>query len=252
MPAYDRPTIPSSYPAPSLGIRDSAYCRNSASLYGVEARRFIGRVMSDYLDEVGLTPIELLHCYDHARTLKNAGTQLAGFIQRAVMIQAIPTGQPVEERTRELFSYAEAALMQAKALSKRPDGDPLTVEQLNALCIEEINLRPAHAALSRHLFGAAGWAEKIERVLVLFDGGPGLAATAVLDDLLSEILARTPAIDAILGASFSHEELIGQVLALIRREPPKSALMVQSANCLRLASLFATRNLPACSAVLTA
>jgi hypothetical protein len=196
-----------------------------------------------------LTPIELLHGYEHALALKNSGNRLTHFARQAAVAQAASAEKPVEERVSELLSYAEAAIVRARLLGERIRAESLTVERLDALCADRTDLRTAHAALSRYLMGAAGWVEKIERVLDLIDAGPGSAAMAALDDLLSEILARSPAIDAALGASLSREEAIARMLTWVRREIPRTALAGQGACGRRLTALFAARDLPICRVV---
>ncbi|MSP87577.1 MAG: hypothetical protein EXQ92_02010 [Alphaproteobacteria bacterium] len=51
-------------PKGEAGPRGTAHCRNIDDVYGLESRRLIGRVLAPYLDEMWLTPIELLHGYE--------------------------------------------------------------------------------------------------------------------------------------------------------------------------------------------
>jgi hypothetical protein len=233
--------------APAQGQRrDPSHCRAAADIYGVDSRKLIGRIAAPFLDDARVTPIELLHGYQHALALANAGTTLTAFVQQTAITQVKASGQAVSERVRELFTYTDAAVQTAKVLSEAAAAAPaLTAERLAELAAAE-DIKPAYAALTHHLNGAAGWDEKILRIFPLCEGAAE-PALRLLDQLLSELLARPPAIARVIGeAATTVEARIMLLIALARREVVPAGEALHSA----LGAMLGRTALPACRAVL--
>lgn len=236
------PQTVSSVPRPR---RDKSLCREVSDLYSSEARKLTGRIAAAYLDEKRLTPLELLHSYQNAVALADAGTTLTGYVQQAAIAQVKDSNQPVSDRVRDLFTYTDAALQAAKGLSEAAAAAPaLTAGRLGELAANE-DVKPAYAALVHHLAGAAGWEEKISRVIALFDGAAA-AAVPLLDQMLAELLARAPALALVLGNAPHAEARITLLLALARREAVPEGVPLRT----QVAALFGRIALPACRAVL--
>ncbi|MSP88115.1 MAG: hypothetical protein EXQ92_04780 [Alphaproteobacteria bacterium] len=226
--------------------RDKSLCRDAPDLYSSDARKLIGRIAAAFLDEKRLIPTELLHSYPHALALADAGTTLTGYVQQVAIAQVKDTNKPVGDRVRELFTYTDAALQVARGLSEVAAAAPaLTVQRLGELAANEDDLKPAYAALAHHLAGAAGWEEKMSRVVALF-AGAATPAVPLLDQVLAEFLARAPALALVLAGAPNAEARIVGLLALARREAVPDGVPLRT----QLAALFARIALPACHAVL--
>lgn len=235
------------------GQAGTAHCRTADEVYSLESRRFIGRILAPYLDEVRLTPIELLYGYDHNQALTNSGSRLSGYIQQAAIAQVSGKGQSVSDRVRELFIYADAVLATAKQLKLDVNEDALSVNHLNVLCANANDLKPAYAALTNFLMNATGWIDKIERLLTLGDGKLSPTALSLFDDLLSEILARPAVLDDLYGATEAREARIMRLLAMAGRPsaPATPSSGVEPARQ-KLVRFLSTLDLPNCRAVLMA
>lgn len=239
------PVTPPAGSAAPQPRRDKSKCRDVSDLYSSDARKLIGRVAAAFLDEKRLIPLELLHGYQNALALAEAGTTLTGYVQQVAIAQVKDTNKPVGDRVRELFTYTDAALQAAKGLSETAAAAPsLTAQRLGDLAANE-DTKPAYAALVRHLADAAGWEEKFARVITLFDGGAA-EAVPLLDQALSELLARAPAIGLVLSGAPNAEGRIFVLLALARREAVPDGVPVRTL----LGALFGRTVLPASRAVL--
>jgi hypothetical protein len=51
-------------------VEDAPVCEKLDNFYGIEARLLMGRLLRQYLDEQGLTPVELIHDFVNIRSLK--------------------------------------------------------------------------------------------------------------------------------------------------------------------------------------
>lgn len=242
--AAGTPTAPS---APSAR-RDPSYCRAPADIYATAARRVAARAAASYLDQVQLTPLELLHHHEHATKFANAGTTLTAAVQQVAIEQVKATGQSVSERVRELFTYTDAALVLSKSLSEAQASSPaLTVERLNELAASE-DTKPAYAALAKHLADATTWPQKIERIVALL--APALSAPAeiLLDELLAEVMNRPAALNAVLDPAATAEARIILLIAMLRREPiPGEPSPLRDL----VAGVLARRELPICRIAMT-
>lgn len=234
------------------GRRGTAHCRTVDDAYGLESRRLIGRILAPYLDETRLTPIELLHGYEYGLALTNSGNRLSGYVQLVAIAQVPATGQSVGDRVRELFIYTDAILLTARKLKLDFNDVVLSTQQLNELCGDGRDLKPAFAALTNFLKDATGWTDKIERLLALGDGRLTSVTLGVFDDLLSEILARPAVLDDLYGATEAREARIVRLLAMAGRTAPSTPSGATEPTRQKLVRFLGTLDLPLCCAVLMA
>jgi len=92
-------------PAPAPTI-----CREPNDLYSANAKRAIGRLCREFLDQNTLTPTELLHAPEKQHLYMNRGTDYQAAVQKAAMAQAQAARQNVAQRVRDLFNTIDTAV----------------------------------------------------------------------------------------------------------------------------------------------
>ena len=75
-------------PITILPIDEAAFCDTLADLNGFEARKTVGRVLRRYLDEHGITALEILHSYWHLQDVQRTDKLYDQAIHRIASIQA--------------------------------------------------------------------------------------------------------------------------------------------------------------------
>jgi hypothetical protein len=104
----------------SLGaIADAPVCRALDDFYKPEARQTIGRLVRKYLDEMQLTPSELLHSAQELKRFGDKGTLLFSAIDRVSTLQAAVTGEESRQRRDVLSKAWDDILGRARALAAR-------------------------------------------------------------------------------------------------------------------------------------
>lgn len=188
-----------------------AICATIRDLYSREARRLIGRVLSDYLEAAKLTPIELLYSDKHLTALSGAGTTLLQAIQKAAALQVRGTERGVGERIKELFKLVDGASPRTRDILTRPKPLGVQPSDLAALLAAAADAPEAdrddmaNAAIAARLEGCRSWAEKIERLARACDANAGERTVGYVDAGLAEVLSFKPALDAVLGLAARDE-----------------------------------------------
>jgi len=86
------------------------WCTEIADLYGARSRRVIGQMLRAFLDQLGVTPTELLHNLRFARKLDDAGMLLSSAVHRISRARAEATGESLAESIRFLEKLIATAL----------------------------------------------------------------------------------------------------------------------------------------------
>ncbi|MBT3360290.1 MAG: hypothetical protein HN403_11760 [Rhodospirillales bacterium] len=87
-------------------IEESAVCNAADDLSGFEARKTVGRLLRLYLDEKGITALELLHNFGHIRQLARMETFYNQALHRVASIQARALGVDAANRNDILYKLA--------------------------------------------------------------------------------------------------------------------------------------------------
>lgn len=79
-------------------IAEAPMCDDIADFYGPNARQIIARLCRKYLDEMGVTPTEMLHSAGEMKRFADKDRLLFSAIDRVASLQAAATGTPSKER----------------------------------------------------------------------------------------------------------------------------------------------------------
>ena len=189
-------------------IEDAPPCEDLADFYRLPARRTAGRLLRRFLDDQGVSALELAFDPGRLMMFERNDKLFAPAIQRVGSIQAkIAGAKKPAQRIDELFKIFEQIKKRAKAAADE-DKYPALLEAkgLNTL-IESVGQREAgenrefsiRAAIASHLSGRGDWNGKIQLLVNLVREDPGPEAVGYVDETVAEILDGVEAVKEILG-----------------------------------------------------
>jgi len=199
--------------------RDASWCDKPEDLHGDLQRQVFRGILSKWLDEKRLTPLEVLNYEVHAKALDQAGTTLQGALQRLASTQVRGTKQTAVARMKELITIADDGLAR---LVKAGKGNPPAVVQPGgfgelSLTLSEKGGDPLPAlyrAVAAYLADAKTWVEKLDRLFRLWEPSLGVREMRVLDSMAAEILASPFALKELAGAERTRLELVTNAIDL--------------------------------------
>lgn len=202
-------------------IESSPVCETLADCYQLEARRTIGRLLRQYLDDVGMTAMELAFDFGRLKMLERDDKLYIGALSRLASLQVDKdAGEKPVDRQNKLERLYNQLVTNAQKMMKREDlNEALQAGGLQAL-IDKVNAEaPADdrhmlilAGLAVHMGEQGDWSGKIESLVTLLGGQAGVVVQAYVDEALAEILDGTAAITELLGgvadAASAHRMLV--------------------------------------------
>ncbi|MEQ9557633.1 MAG: hypothetical protein RIG67_17825, partial [Rhodospirillales bacterium] len=202
-------------------IDSSPVCEDLADCYQLEARRTVGRLLRQYLDDVGMTAMELAFDFGRLKMLERDDKLYIGALSRLASLQVDKAaGEKPVDRQNKLERLYNQLMANAQRMMKREDlNEALQAGGLQAL-IDKVNAEaPAAerhmlilAGLAAHMGEQGDWSGKIETLVKLLGGQAGVVVQAYVDEALAEILDGTAAITELLGgvpdAAAAHRMLV--------------------------------------------
>jgi hypothetical protein len=188
-------------------IDTAAPCRDLADFYRFPARRTAGRLLRTFLDDEGLTALELAFNAGQLMMFERNDRLFAPAMSRVGGIQAKATGAKAIDRIEELYKAfgqikerarklsdddTYPALLKAKGVNDLID----VVTQRENEVDREFLIRGAFARLLRE---HGDWDAKLRALIELGRGNPKAEATSYLDEVAAEILDGAEAVKELLG-----------------------------------------------------
>lgn len=246
-------------PLQVVAIDSAAVCRTTDDLYGFEARRTVGRLMREYLDEYGLSALELAFDAMRLMLLERDERLFPQAVQRVAGLQAKELGVKPAERSEWLYAavgeakdYArdaaagEAADAVAAIIAER--GLAAGLAQVKTSVPASERPRAIRFALARYLQGGGDWNAKLDRLASLAAEDPGDDARAYLDEALAEILDGAAAVTDLLGG---QPDLGSANQALIRLAVGRCPIPPNPISCIEAVNgVFGRLKLPLSRAIL--
>src|SRR5581483_5151262 len=108
-------------PAPAADDAGSrlVQCKTVADFYLPGARALIGSLCRNFLDQMALTPTELLYSSRNHTRLEGAGNLLREVVERAGGMQARAAGESAVTRVRELHALLDQLTAQTRELEAK-------------------------------------------------------------------------------------------------------------------------------------
>lgn len=194
-------------PLAITAIEDSPVCQATSGFFSFEARLTVARLMRNFLDEYGLTALELLYDYGRLRQIYRHDTLYPQALHRLANIQARKTGEKPADRVdflhrgmTELIDRArdDADLGRFHAILKER-GALAMVAAVDQECKNGHSVYFKCGAMAKFLGEDADWNGKVGLLCGELERGADGEALTVLDDALAEILDGSQAIQSIFG-----------------------------------------------------
>jgi hypothetical protein len=186
-------------------VKEAPVCRALDDFYQLEARLTLGRLLRKYLDEVVVSPTELLHSAAELKRFGDKGTLLFSSIDRISTLQAAVSGEDGKARRDFLSKMWDDGLARARKFVAAKPATPKTFAEVLGgvakggddhpyLCLSFMTLRLLE---SRSWLGkldiVLGWAEEVQAQP---EAG---AALALMDGVVADILNSAQLIQDLLG-----------------------------------------------------
>jgi hypothetical protein len=207
-------------------------CFKPDDLYSYHARATMRRLLTDFLARNKITITELIHRADMLEKLEATGTLYQHAIQKIAVAQAANTTTPVQQIVKSLNELTTQAFHrvyrdQRKGLFPDPYAHQFA-ELAIALAPQGDAAYVFNGALARHLRDAAGWDDKVLRLLAIMENAPAEDAARKLvlssvDAILAEVLGGSAALHELIGPAENLGQALNNLVTLFLGRTPDGA-----------------------------
>lgn len=170
-----------------VAIDTAPYCRKTAEYYRLESRSTINRLFRKYIEQVYLTPTELIHNYKALKKIQEVDTLFPAAVDRVATIQARFAGEEPRGRRDEVYRAVAKMTTRARQADEHPGLPRLKGDDFGKI-LERIERFAAPAdvnfyslvVLSRDLVERRNWLAKLERLVALTNPDRGFARSTCL------------------------------------------------------------------------
>jgi len=202
-------------------IDSSPVCETLADFYQLGARRTAGRLLRQYLDDVGMTALELAFDFGRLKMLERDDKLYIGALSRLASLQVDKeAGEKPADRQTKLERLFNQLMANAQKMMRREDlaeavhagGLQALIDKVNAEAPTDERHALVLAGLAAYMGEQGDWSGKIEALVKLLDGQAGVVVQAYVDEALAEILDGAAAVTELLGgvadAATAHRMLV--------------------------------------------
>jgi len=188
-------------------IQEAPPCQEIADYYAYPARRTVGRLIRQYLNENNLTVLELLFDSHHLTALKRKEAFFNAAISRVAALQTDDAGDSLTGRS-DALEVAFARISDRARTPRMTDESraTLTGEGLSALIALSRASEPAEGwevaaleTLATALGSVSDWSGKLTLLLDIADNGLDEEAVRLFDEVVAEICDGAGAVAQLLG-----------------------------------------------------
>lgn len=200
------------------GLDGGPICSTVEDLLSAASRRAARRVLRNWLDNVGVTTLELFHHPDHLTRLENTGSMLQSAVQRIAMAQA-KAGGDLHDRQRILFRLSDELLAKTRRLWRDEERPRLRNNDVGAL-IEAIGKREEaaflfNAAIADWLSEFKSIHEKLDNLVAIIESAQDPAHLRPLDACLADFLDDANIVTKVLGEHASLGDALRYMVTLV-------------------------------------
>ncbi|WP_246203344.1 hypothetical protein [Azospirillum brasilense] len=226
MPASRTPASAGA-PGPAGTLDEAVLCQTLADHHGGPARTVIGIVLRPHLDSLVLTPTELIHSSRHLKALQAKATLMEAALGRVATVQARLPGQDAKARRRALDNALSETVAKARAAQLAFTGLGRGRALIDSILRSAPGKSPTgdagfdlRAAVCLELEECRTWALKLDALIQLFPAERQDALSAVLDEVIGDVLASPAATQELFGStSAGGSPLVGLCDLLFGRVP---------------------------------
>jgi hypothetical protein len=197
----------------------------------------IGSLCRSFLDQMALTPTELLFSSRNHTRLEGAGNLMREVVEKAGSMQARAAGESAPTRVQELQRLVEQLSTATRELETKEPVVPLkpgtflqTIANIRATTPPAAVSLKIFRMLTDYLSGSRTWSEKLEKVVALGHDAKNTPDFAFIDGLLAEMIQSAAAQDSLFSRRVSLLEKIDDLIELYkgayptRRSTPATAI----------------------------
>lgn len=202
-------------------VETSPVCDSLADFYQLEARLTAGRLLRQYLDDIGMTAMELAFDFGRLKMLERDDKLYIGALSRLASVQAAQKeGEKPADRQGVLERLYNQLMKNAQQMMSREDlsetiragGLQALIDKVNAESPTEDRHQMILAGLAAFMGEQGDWSAKIEGLIQQLGDGASVVAQAYVDEALAEILDGAAAVSELLGgapdAATAHRMLV--------------------------------------------
>lgn len=182
-------------------IHDAPPCSQLADFYGPAARLTMGRLLRKYLDEVVVTPTELLHSAAEMKRFGDKGSLLFSAIDRVSTLQAAASGGESKARRDFLSATWDQLVARGRKFAARKAKPPKTVADIMAEVAKGGDEHPylCLATMSLGLAEARSWLGKLD-ILAKWAAEAGeTPLMPLIDGFVADMVVSAQLIQDLLG-----------------------------------------------------
>lgn len=182
-------------------ISDAPLCSELADFYGPAARLTMGRLVRKYLDEVSVTPTEMLHSAAEMKRFADKGTLLFSAIDRVSSLQAAASGQDSKARRDFLSKSWDDLAARGRKFAARKAKPPKTVADILAEVEKGGDDHPylCLSMMSLGLLECRSWLGKLDLLLKWMAEAAGTPLLPMIDGIVADIVVSAQFIQDLLG-----------------------------------------------------
>ncbi len=201
---------------------EDCWCDTLDDLYGGRSRRSIGQLLRTFLDQMGITVVELLTQYRFVKKLDAAGNLRMSAVHRIARARAEATGVAQMECAKSLDKMIDTALVRARdALGTRglPKLGDDGLDAMIARCTAAADSRSEQLFLMRYAIGRSlepryGLADKLATALGWLEGAKEPLAHALVDEIVADCLGSASMIQELLGRQPDMNAALRSLIAI--------------------------------------
>lgn len=227
------------------------HCTTVDDLFLPAARSLIGTLARPFLDQMAITPTELIYSARNHSRIDGAGTLLRDITERASALQAKAIGQKTFDRVREIQALLEQLSIKIRAFEAAEPAIILKPGEFVAQVSQILRSGPpdvANLRLQRMLIdtlaGCKNWLEKIERMYALALEAANSPYLPIIDGLLSESIVSDMAQESFFGRRMVLEDKIDDLIDLYKGTYPTRRMAEPHATAKKLQQLLKEMDLP--------
>ena len=225
-------------------LNEAPICMDLADAFALPSRLTIGRLFRAYLDEMFLTPTELLHHAREMKRLADKGSLLMNAVDQISRLQAPQGGEEAKERREFLFRSWDQ--LEARARKEAPEKPPRNMPLSDLAAWAKKSNEEFDYALrvlaSAQLIEQKGWMAKLDMVLRWAAEEEAKEHFAFLDGLVADLLIPGEAIQDLLGCQANLAAALAQLCDLADGKAQSAKFAAESFEVIN--RLFASGRLP--------
>jgi hypothetical protein len=187
-------------------IDSAPYCKKTREYYRRESRDTVGRLFRKYLEQVFLTPTELMHSYKALRKVQEVEGLYPSAVDRVATLQAQEAKIDSKERRDEVYKAVNNMTRRVQEAERNPNLPKLVDGNLEKMIGQVEKLAPPDdidfytlIALSKDLMQHGSWLGKFDRLVELTSPDLAERSMNLLDGVYADLFGIPTALQDVMG-----------------------------------------------------